>query len=372
MTDKMLAYFAAAQRTGSFSTAAWELSATQQAVSYGIKKLEEELGFPLFVRRASRVELTAGGQAFRAWYEALDREAARLAAEEPARVPAGSVTDTQVRCFLAAAREGSVVTAAASLYYAPQTLAEHLTALEAALGVSLLRRKDGVCTLTPAGEAYRQVFESAAAALAALRTEAGSQYDSRLNTAVLGLSEWLSTDGPLGEALDAFPGNVKVEVLSNTDLLAALESGRADVALWSEGHAPVNRGFETTPLGREDICLFLPEEDGPCPLLVCPGWPRSYLENRAIVTQETRFGSFTPSRILQAEDVGQMRELLAQGSYAAVGDRRFGSLAPRASLRAVPLGIESSLVACRRTNEGDCCAARLVIHLRASLVGGTK
>ena len=44
MTDKMLAAFAAARRTGSFSTAAWELSMTQQSVSYSIKKLEETLG----------------------------------------------------------------------------------------------------------------------------------------------------------------------------------------------------------------------------------------------------------------------------------------------------------------------------------------
>lgn len=41
------------------------MSVTQQNVSYSIRKLEEELGFPLFVRRDQMVELTDGGEAFR-------------------------------------------------------------------------------------------------------------------------------------------------------------------------------------------------------------------------------------------------------------------------------------------------------------------
>lgn len=376
MTDKMLACFAAAERTGSFSTAAWELSMTQQAVSYSIRRLEEELGFPLFIRRASRVELTAGGSEFFAWYMALDREAERLASEGLETVPSGTISDTQLRCFLAVARTGDLAAAAESLYYTPQTLSEHLAALEKALGVKLLRRETGAIALTARGRAYRQVLENAAGSLASVRAYAKARYEAGLGSAVLGLSEWLTEKGPLREALDAFDGDVRVETMPNYELMAALEAGSVDLALWSEGHAPVNRGFETTALGPEDICLFVPADGRPAPLLVCPGWPRSYLENRAIVTQETAFGDYAPKGIRQVEDLGRMIALLRTGEYAAVGDRRFGSLAAEtaapAALRAIPLGVGSDLVACRRTNVGDDCAARLVRHLRAAFGGDTK
>ncbi len=78
MNERLLACFGAATRTGSFSVAASELYLSQQIVSYNIRKLEEELGFPLFVRRAQRVETTAWGRDFYAWYERLDKALRRL------------------------------------------------------------------------------------------------------------------------------------------------------------------------------------------------------------------------------------------------------------------------------------------------------
>lgn len=57
-----LATFEAAARHGSFTRAAAELGVTQAAVSRQIRRLEEELSTPLFVRSHRRVELTAPGQ----------------------------------------------------------------------------------------------------------------------------------------------------------------------------------------------------------------------------------------------------------------------------------------------------------------------
>lgn len=54
--------FISAARTGSFSIAAQELMISQQAVSRHIRSLEEELGFPLFLRGSQRVELSMGGR----------------------------------------------------------------------------------------------------------------------------------------------------------------------------------------------------------------------------------------------------------------------------------------------------------------------
>lgn len=372
MNDRMLAAFAAAQRTGSFSIAAWELSTTQQNISYSIKKLEEELGFPLFVRRSSRVELTVGGEEFFAWYRALDSGAERLAAEGTDAVPEGTVTDTQVRCFIAVAREGSAAGAAETLFYAPQTISDHLTALEKALGTTLFRREPAGWELTAKGWAYWQLFENAASSLEAVTAYARERYHAGKNTAVVGLSEWLNADGVLKAALDAFDGETDVRVMTNHELLEALEAGEVDLALWSGGHAPVNRGFELRAVGAEELCLLVPADKTSCPLLICPGWPRSFLENRVITTQETSFGRFTPSGITLVENFSRLRERMASGQYAAVTDRRFGALADIGGMNVMPLETESQLTACRRTNAGEDCAARLITHLASVFGGDTK
>jgi LysR family glycine cleavage system transcriptional activator len=54
--------FEAAARHGSFTRAATELGLTQAAVSYHVKRLEERLGTPLFVRRGRGLRLTEAGE----------------------------------------------------------------------------------------------------------------------------------------------------------------------------------------------------------------------------------------------------------------------------------------------------------------------
>lgn len=372
MNDRMLAAFAAARRTGSFSVAAWELSTTQQTISYSIRKLEEELGFPLFVRRSSRVELTDGGEEFFAWYRALDDGAARLAEDGTDTVPEGVVTDTQVRCFLAVARAGSVSAAADTLFYAPQVLTDHLTALEKALGATLFRREPTGWELTAKGWACWQLFENAANSLKAVSTYARERYEEGKNTAVIGVSEWVSPERALRAALDAFDGKTVVRSMTNHELLAALEEGAVDLALWSGGHAPANRGFDMRPVGEEEIGLLTPADGKPCPLLVCPGWPRSYLENRAITTQEFSPAGFAPSGVILMDSLTRLKERMATGRYAAVTDRRFGALEASAGMNFTPMETGSRLMACRRTNVGEDCAARLSAHLAAFFGGDTK
>lgn len=57
-----LVFFEAVARTGSFTLAADELFITQSAVSKQVKKLEDNLGFPLFTRKHRGVVLTEPGR----------------------------------------------------------------------------------------------------------------------------------------------------------------------------------------------------------------------------------------------------------------------------------------------------------------------
>jgi LysR family hydrogen peroxide-inducible transcriptional activator len=57
-----LRYFCAVARTGSFTRAAEEEGVAQPTLSQQVKRLEDDLGLPLFERRGRSVRLTAGGE----------------------------------------------------------------------------------------------------------------------------------------------------------------------------------------------------------------------------------------------------------------------------------------------------------------------
>lgn len=75
---RLLEYFCAVARTGSFTRAAEELGMAQPSLSEQIKKLETSLGAPLFERLSRRIELTPLGEALLPKARALLEEAAAL------------------------------------------------------------------------------------------------------------------------------------------------------------------------------------------------------------------------------------------------------------------------------------------------------
>jgi DNA-binding transcriptional LysR family regulator len=69
MTLQQLRYFLATARHGSFAGAADELLLKQPSVAEQVRRLEAELGVPLFARRKRRMALTAAGEALRPYAE---------------------------------------------------------------------------------------------------------------------------------------------------------------------------------------------------------------------------------------------------------------------------------------------------------------
>ena len=65
MTLQQLTYFLAAARHGSFSAGAESLHMAQPSLSEQVRRLEAELGVPLFVRAGKGLELTEAGQLLR-------------------------------------------------------------------------------------------------------------------------------------------------------------------------------------------------------------------------------------------------------------------------------------------------------------------
>src|SRR6202161_528076 len=75
LTLDQIRIFLAVADAGSFSKAAKKLNRAQSAVTYGIQKLEAQIGIPLFDRAAYRAALTEAGRRLLLW--------ARRLAEEP-------------------------------------------------------------------------------------------------------------------------------------------------------------------------------------------------------------------------------------------------------------------------------------------------
>src|SRR3712207_132929 len=61
---RQIQYFVAVAENGALSRAAHELAISQSTVTEAIRELENDLGFPLFDRRSSGVELTLKGHQF--------------------------------------------------------------------------------------------------------------------------------------------------------------------------------------------------------------------------------------------------------------------------------------------------------------------
>ena len=86
---------------GSFSRAAKKLNRAQSAVTYGIQKLEAQIGIPLFDRTAYRPALTEAGRTLllRARRIAEETNAFRDAARSLASGLEAELTIVLIRCF---------------------------------------------------------------------------------------------------------------------------------------------------------------------------------------------------------------------------------------------------------------------------------
>ena len=93
MTLQQLTYFLAATEHGSFSAAANHLLLAQPSLSDQIRRLEAELGVPLFVRAGRGVELTDAGRILRPYAERVlaDAEEAMGAVREVRDLTGGTV-----------------------------------------------------------------------------------------------------------------------------------------------------------------------------------------------------------------------------------------------------------------------------------------
>ena len=108
--------------------------------------------------------------------------------------PEGRVTLWGIEVFVAAAEEGSISAAARRLGVSPSAISQQLTALETALGATLLDRASRPVQVTPAGVMFRRHAQVILNAASEARAELAMADLSGLTTLRLGVIEDFDSD----------------------------------------------------------------------------------------------------------------------------------------------------------------------------------
>lgn len=218
------AALAATVRHGSLSQAARAINLTQPALTQAIAGLETSLGISLFDREPRGMSATPAG--------ILMAERAEAAI---ALIGSPRVTGTQLRAFLALAREGSYSGAAELTGLSPATLHRAVADLSVALGQRLVERRGRILILTPAGNRRARNFGLAMAELRAGLEEVADlqgQAGGRIAIGAMPLSRarWLP------ESIIGFsklhPGiDIAIREGSYAELAGPLRDGEIDMLL---------------------------------------------------------------------------------------------------------------------------------------------
>ena len=208
--------------TGSITAAAGRVNLTQPAITQGVAKLEKQLGLPLFERRPGGMIPTPAALALAHRIEA----AVRL-------MDARHATATQIKAFLALAREGGYAAAAAETGLSEPSLHRAVGGLSLALGAPLVERRGRGVALTARGKGVARRFRLGEAELRSALSEIALLKGREVGRIVVGAMP-LSRVRLLPAAVITFNrryGDVDIGIVegSHTELIGPLRDGDIDM-----------------------------------------------------------------------------------------------------------------------------------------------
>lgn len=186
----------------------------------------------------------------------------------------GRVTLWGIEVFVAAAEEGSISAAARRLGVSPSAISQQLTALEAALGATLLDRASRPVQVTPAGAMFRRHAQTILNAASEAKAELAMADLSGMTTLRLGVIEDFDSD-VTPRLLSALAKDLKgcrflLETGASHRLMDQLEARALDIVIaadadqtpedWREVHPILSEPFvAVAPPGQkiEDLPLIL-------------------------------------------------------------------------------------------------------------------
>lgn len=167
----------------------------------------------------------------------------------------------QIKSFVTVATEQSFAKAASVLFVSQPAISKSVASLEEELGFTLLDRKGGDITLTPAGRKLYNLFVRTEANYKETIEEIHQLIESYSKTIRIGCADtWnpvLFYDKITNYFQENFPRvRLEIECARMPDLLGGLQSGKFDIIMTYDLHHPLQYGFSVKKLA--DIgCGFI-------------------------------------------------------------------------------------------------------------------
>lgn len=164
------------------------------------------------------------------------------------------MTQSQIRCFLAAAETLSFTKAAELCYYVPQSVSKNIKAMETELGAVLFERLEGgLLRLTGAGEYYRAVFARAAGSYAEMQENIRRREQLRNRSLRIVFSNRVDAMREINAVLAGFQESNPDVALSalQGEVRPVLQSGAADVGIILTKHSNLGPNFQLERIVRE-------------------------------------------------------------------------------------------------------------------------
>src|SRR4051812_42768763 len=161
-----------------------------------------------------------------------------------------------LRYFLAVAREGSTLAAGRALRVSQTTVARRIAALEQALGVSLVEKRQTGYLLTPAGEELRSRAELVEASATSFADAASAQSRDTSGTVRITAQDIFGATllAPILRELHELHPEIMIELDDSQDL-RDLSEGEADIALRSAA-GELGAGIVGRRLGPDQWTLY--------------------------------------------------------------------------------------------------------------------
>ncbi|HEY6919713.1 MAG TPA: LysR family transcriptional regulator [Tabrizicola sp.] len=176
--------------------------------------------------------------------------------------PEGRVTLWGIEVFVASAEEGSISAAARRLGVSPSAVSQQLTALEGALGATLLDRASRPVQVTPAGAMFRRHAQVILNAASEARAELAMADLSGLTTLRLGVIEDFDSD-VTPRLLTTLARDLKgcrflLETGASHRLMDQLEARALDIVIAADTDQPPEDWREIHPILAEPFVAVAP------------------------------------------------------------------------------------------------------------------
>ena len=296
------------------------------------------------------------------------------------------MTSSQVDCFLAVLKHGSITAAAKALFLSPQVVSQHISQLEKEMSVRLFTRSKSAMILTEQGQDF---YEFAIRWIGLYNHTVKSireLYDNLTLHFNVGISEYIDSIGAISGGIADFAherGSTEIHCTQedNQTLIDNIFSGKLDAALVCGSQIVPYADLVIEPIAKEDLRLYiagapeLPEGldlNSPeiqeifhsVPHVNTPFGKWSSQSWTEVARRMNSFLGVSPHSLYSMPNVRSVLACVHTTPCTIVCDARFGYLRQSDNIYNIPLNAESELCCIwLKTNENP-LIQEFIEHLR--------